>query len=162
MKATMLGSDRCLYTALLFSSLLLMACSSVGKDAGGGEGEALSASFEEAPRRLDLNRRTVVQSLSGESTSTKQKFVEVDITEVVNPKKIRLSFEVHHLDGDGEKILLGTFGLFPPDNPGKFIVPTKGLVGGEGRLELSMVVLDEVKAEDRVQVELKRLSLREE
>ena len=88
--------------------------------------------------------------------------VEIDIADVVNPKRIRLTFEVHYQreSGNGEKLLLGSFALYPPDNPGKFIVATGGRLRSGGAIVLSMRVLDEVGPEDRVRVTVRQISFR--
>jgi len=109
--------------------------------------------------RLDLTTRSVTKPVERALFDpASAKFAEVDIAEVRNPKKIRVTFEVHFQPENGERILLGSFALFPPDNPGRFIVPTRGRVRGGGELVLSMKVLDEVGAGDEVEVNVRRIS----
>ena len=123
--------------------------------------ERTSVTEREASFSLDLANRSVTKPLGSElADPASVKFVEVDISDVLNPRRVRLTFEVHHQRTNGEKILLGSFALFPPDHPGKFIVPTGGHLQNGGAIVLSMLVLDEVGPQDRVQVKVRRLSFR--
>lgn len=116
----------------------------------------------EATLRLDLGHRSLVQPIGRDLVDVEErKFVEIQITEIDNPKKIRITFELHYRR-DGDKLLLGTFAPFPPDNPDRFLVASRGELRAGGVLELSMVVLDEVGPGDEVRVELKPLSFRNE
>src|SRR5437016_7600479 len=54
------------------------------------------------------------------------KFVEVEVAEVRNPQRYTATFRVEYQTKPNEKINLGSFSLYPSDNPGKFIVPTQG------------------------------------
>lgn len=70
------------------------------------------------------------------------RFVRVDIAEVVNPAKVAVSFEVSYQPPGGAPVPLGSFSLYPPDNPGQFIVPTQAKVKAGGTIVVSMVVVD--------------------
>jgi len=85
------------------------------------------------------------------------KFVQVEVAEVVNPKRYGLTFDVYYEPSSDVKIQLGTFTLYPADNPGKFIVPTQGKVRNEGAIVLSMVITDKMEANDQVKVGIKRI-----
>ena len=52
--------------------------------------------------------------------------------------------------------------LYPPDNPGTFLVATRGSIRPDGAIVVSMVVLDETEPSDQVQVTLKRIVFREQ
>jgi hypothetical protein len=80
------------------------------------------------------------------------RFVQVEVINVKNPQKRPAQFEVHYQPADGEKILLGGFSLYPPDNPGKFIVPTQGKVKRDGMLILTLVRSDQVVPGDVVEM----------
>ena len=111
---------------------------------------------------LDLSNRSAARPIGpGLADPASARFVEVDISDVVNPKRIRLTFEVEYQPGNGEKLPLGSFALFPPDNPGKFIVATRGRLRSGGAVVLSMRVLDEVGPQDRVRVTVRRISFRQ-
>jgi hypothetical protein len=112
---------------------------------------------------LDLNKPQIEQSLEpGDREVERSKFVEVEVTEVNNPQKYPVKFQVSFQPKDGEKILLGSFSLFPPNNPGKFIVATQGKVKGEGKIILSLVTSDQAKAADTLKVGVKRIRFRSE
>ncbi len=85
------------------------------------------------------------------------KFVQVEVSEVLNPKKYALTFEVRYQPKSNTKIYLGGFSLYPADNPRKFIVPTQGKVKNEGAIVLSMVITDKVDTRDLVKVGVKRI-----
>jgi len=110
---------------------------------------------------LDLAHRETSQPLGAELVDpATQNFVEIEIVEVVNPEMKRLSFEVHYQPADGARMLLGTFGLYPPDDPGTFLIATSGKLRAAGALVLSLEVLDDVAPGDELQVKLRPLSLR--
>jgi hypothetical protein len=109
-----------------------------------------------------LSNRTLLQRIRPElDQPARRKFVEIEVTDVVNPKRIRITFEVHYRPDEGDKALLGSFALFPPDHPGNFLVATGGKVRNEGAIVLSMVVLDETGPDDQVRVTVKRISFRD-
>jgi len=93
------------------------------------------------------------------------KFVEVVVSRVENPTKLALTFVVEFETASGARTRLGVFSLFPPDNPGSFIVPTQGKVDGPGTILVVMQSPDrkEEGARDatNVQVEISRIALRE-
>ena len=125
--------------------------------------EKSSPAEQEGSFSLDLTNRSVTRPIGPElADPALAKFVEIDIADVLNPKKIRLTFEVHYQRENGEKLLLGNFALFPPDNPGKFIVATRGRLRSGGAIVLSMLVLDEVGPQDRVRVKVRQISFRRE
>lgn len=112
---------------------------------------------------LDLNKPQIEQSLEpGDREVERSKFVQVEVTEVNNPQKYPVKFEVSFQPKDQEKIFLGSFSLFPPTNPGKFIVATQGKVKGEGKIILSLMTSEQAKATDTLKVGVKRIRLRSE
>ena len=107
---------------------------------------------------LDLDKPEIEQPIeAGDTELANAKFVQVEVTQVTNPKNRPAEFEVSYQPKKGEKILLGSFSLYPPNHPGKFIVPTQGKVKGEGKLILTLTKSDEAVAGDVVQVGVKRL-----
>lgn len=149
------------HAARIACCLLLLAC----RSDGGTVGMAGAETAEPEPEViliLDLDERSVVQPIDREIGDAEElELIEVEILEIANPERIRILFEVHYHRG-GEELLLGTFAPFPPDNPGRFLVPTGGQLRPEGSVELSMVVLDEVGPEDRLRVELEPLTFRKQ
>lgn len=109
---------------------------------------------------LDNNKSSITQPLEPKNESLEGcKFVQVVVTEVLNPKKYPLTFEVRYQSKSGEKIYLGSFSLYPSDNPGKFIVATQGKVKGEGAIILSLVIPDKFDAKDTIKVTVKKMKL---
>lgn len=54
-----------------------------------------------------------------------KKYIQINISKVINPELESLSFTVYIEPADQHKKVLGSFSLFPPNNPGTFIVPTQ-------------------------------------
>jgi|ERR1051326_176681 hypothetical protein len=107
---------------------------------------------------LDLDKPEIEQPVeAGDAELANAKFVQVEVTQVTNPKNRPARFEVRYQPKDGEKIFLGSFSLFPPNNPGKFIVPTQGKVKREGKLILTLAKSDKTVAGDVVRVGVKKL-----
>jgi len=162
------GSSRarccaCLLVVLCVSS----SCSALdlGKssDVNGNDGQAThnSSKSDATVSYLDLANRSMTQAVEPDEVSG-ARFVQVEVTEVANRKKIPLSFEVRYQGKDDTRIYLGSFALYPPDNPGKFIVATQGKVKGDGAIVLTLVVSEKVDAEDIVKVGIKRIRLAKE
>ena len=110
---------------------------------------------DQAVHSLDLQNPEITQRIAAEDGDpATARFVQVEVVKVTNPGKRPAEFQVHYQPNDGEKILLGAFSLYPPDNPGKFIVPTQGKVKAEGKLILTLVKSDQVVAGDVVKVDV--------
>ena len=140
--------------------VLLLAAETLACAARSGEGGCTGGDGG-GPYRLDLASRTVTHAIGPElADAASQKLVQVEVAAVVNPKRIPLAFDVHYQPDKGERVLLGTFALFPPDNPGRFIVPTSGRLRGGGSVVLSMKTLQEPGAGDEVRVEVKGICFR--
>jgi hypothetical protein len=108
---------------------------------------------DQAVYSLDLQHPEITQKIRpDDGDAAKAPFVQVQIIAVNNPQKHPAQFEVHYQPTEGEKTLLGTFSLYPSDNPGKFIVPTQGKVKAEGVLILSLVKSDRIAAGDVFEV----------
>ena len=108
---------------------------------------------DQAVFSLDLQNPEIKQKiLPDDGDPAKARFVQVEVIKITNPQKRPAEFQVSYQPNGGEKILLGGFSLYPPDNPGKFIVPTQGKVKAEGTLILSLVKSDRVVAGDVVEV----------
>jgi len=108
---------------------------------------------DQAVFSLNLQNPEIMQKiLPDDGDPAKARFVQVEVIKITNPQKRPAEFQVRYQPIAGEKILLGGFSLYPPDNPGKFIVPTQGKVKAEGTLILSLVKSDRVVAGDVVEV----------
>ena len=141
--------------------LLVLACGSAGSLAQPRVEPAASAPHGRV-LLLDLRNRDVVQPIGpAMAAPEKQKFVQVEIAEVFNPAGIRVAFDVDFQPAGGEKIRLGTFTIFPLDNPGTFLVATQGRLRAGGSIVVSMVVLDAIGPQDELRVKLRGISLRD-
>ena len=113
---------------------------------------------DQAVYSLDLQNPEITQKiLPDDGDPAAARFVQVEVIRVTNPQKRQARFQVHYQQNEGEKILLGGFSLYPPDNPGKFIVPTQGKVKAEGKLILSLVKSDQIVAGDVVKVDIRSM-----
>jgi hypothetical protein len=120
----------------------------------GDAGPAVSPGYA-----LDLVNRTAVRTVDqGITAPQAKKFVQIEVTDVFNPQRIPLTFNVHYQATHGEKSLLGTFSLFPPDNPGTFIVATRGKLQSGGLILVSLEPLEQVDEAAEIRVQLKRIS----
>lgn len=106
---------------------------------------------------LDLNSLSVVQPLSQGENAEGNRFVQVEVVKVVNPKKLPVAFKVYYQTMRNEQVYLGSFGLFPSDNPGKFIVATQGKLKNGGAIVLTLVKPDKSEAGDVVQVGVRKI-----
>jgi hypothetical protein len=122
-------------------------------------GQVGSVSAGDAPRTLTAEHPSLTWSVPCLDRSSGDRFVEVDIPEVVNPRSVELAFQVHYQQDGSEPAYLGGFSLFPPDRPGRFIVPTQGKVEQTGRILLSLEPLEDPEAAAAVQVVLGRVRL---
>ena len=111
---------------------------------------------DQAVFSLDLQNPEITQKIvPGDGDVATARFVQVEVITATNPQKRPAEFRVHYQPNDGEKVLLGGFSLYPPDNPGKFIVPTQGKVKADGSLILSLVKSDQVVAGDVIKVDVR-------
>lgn len=108
---------------------------------------------------FDVNKKSIAQPFDPMIMKERYKFVQVEVTKVINPKKHPVTFEVHYEMINNEKIFLGSFSLYPSDNPGKFIVPTQGKLKNSGYIILSLIIPGEVKPNDTLKVTTKKIEL---
>jgi hypothetical protein len=73
-------------------------------------------------------------------------FVQIRIVQVINPQRIGVLFDVAFLADGGSRVRLGSFSLFPPDNPGQFIVATQHRVRSSGSIVVSLHTAQPVDA----------------
>jgi hypothetical protein len=91
---------------------------------------------------LDEKNKTITQPVDEQSASAAYGHVRMEVVRVTNPDKYLVSFEVFFQPEKGEKTMLGTFSLYPSDNPGKFIVPTQNKITAAGKLILELKIPD--------------------
>lgn len=108
---------------------------------------------------LDSTTREVARTIGPEvAEPQRKKFVKIEVVMVVNPRKIPLAFEVHYQPVKGKPFLLGTFSLFPPDNPGDFIIATKGKLQTGGVIIVSLMPLTKSRELPDIHVRIKPIS----
>jgi hypothetical protein len=136
---------------------VLLCCSTAGVTALAGNGEQgsdMAKAYE-----LTLSSPTLEQSIGPDiATPSLQKFVQIEVSRVNNPQRIALSFTLHFQPARGEPVYLGTFSLFPPDNPGKFIVATRGMLQSGGTVSVTLVPLQQVTGEQEISAWIKPLT----
>jgi hypothetical protein len=137
------------------------SCSGKSSDLVGinnGNRAVNSASSDEKLYYLDLNSPSIVQAIDATTENLENaKFVRVEVVDVVNPGKLPIAFQVHYQTRTGEKLYLGSFGLYPSDNPGKFLIATRGKLRKEGAVVLSLVRPENVVVGDTIRVGVKRM-----
>jgi hypothetical protein len=112
---------------------------------------------------LDVNKPTLVQPIvAADRIQEGRKFVQVEVVEVKNPKGYAATFRVDYQTKGGGRIFLGTFSLYPSDNPGKFIVPTQGKLRNEGAILLSLIIPDDFKSGDVLRVGVRKIKFLKE
>ena len=107
---------------------------------------------------LDSARPSIVQTIDATAIAAAS-FVRVEVAKVDNPGKYALSFNVDFRDSDGKSSRLGTFSLFPPDNPGSFIVPVQHKLRAGGSVVVSLVIVDTPAPDAQVRVGIGKISL---
>ena len=142
---------------LSLTALVILACGS------SSESRPNMTSVENADRGFTFTAKntTARQELPSDLRSPEDyKFVEVVVVDVINPKQDAIRFEVHYRPPNEGTIFLGTFSLFPADNPGTFIVPTQGKLRSEGELILSLVLPEDVPVSDALRITTRNMTLR--
>ena len=107
---------------------------------------------------LDIARPSIVQTIDATAIAAAS-FVRVEVAKVDNPGKYALSFNVDFRDAEANSVRLGTFSLFPPDNPGTFIVPAQGKLRAGGSIAVSLVIVDTPAPDAQVRVGIGKISL---
>lgn len=157
------GGDR-IGTFVVAACLAWLACNGQ-PDAGASrpDGGAVVSPDSGPPYVLDVAHPTVVRPIGSEAADlAPQKFVEVVVSRIVNRRRRGLVFDVSYRGKAGDEARLGQFAPFPPDRPGTFIVPTRGLLRHEGSIVVTLVPVDRIEAGDSVRVEIAAIRLRRE
>ena len=135
--------------------LLILLCGASCKGSATFKGDTLYY--------LDAHKRTIVQPVEPKDIPIEGcKFVQIEVTKIVNPKLHALTFEIIYQSEGDVKTNLGSFSPFPADNPGTFIVATQGKVKNRGAIILSLVIPDKIDAGDTVQATVKKMTFRKE
>jgi len=108
---------------------------------------------------LDAEKPTLIQAIQpSDNVGPDCKFVQVEVVEVQNPKQYTVTFKVEYQLKNAERVFLGSFSLYPSDNPGKFIISTQGNVRDQGAIVLSLVVPDDFKSGDLLRAGVRRVT----
>ena len=99
---------------------------------------------------------SITQAIEPTDRTQDCKFVQVEVVEVKNPKNFPVTFKVEY-QSKQEKVFLGTFSLYPPNNPGRFIVPAKAKLGQEGAVVLTLIIPAEAQNDGNWKVVVNRL-----
>ncbi|HEX6660342.1 MAG TPA: hypothetical protein VF067_00515 [Sphingomicrobium sp.] len=124
-------------TALAMIALLSTAC---GRPATTNNALSPESEYSLGPemRYMDFRQPTLAWPVPQAAAARGAKFVIARIEDVTNPKRVPLTFAVAFRPSGGQTIELGSFSLYPPDNPGRFIVATQGKVEAKGELLLTL------------------------
>ena len=101
-----------------------------------GNSTAQSAT-DTGSRVLDLEHPQLSQRIDDANPDTFD-FVRLTVAQVNNPKHVGLIFGVEFIPDGGTRTNLGGFSLYPPDNPGVFIVSTHHLVKSAGLVVVTL------------------------
>src|SRR5882724_7555870 len=107
---------------LCFILILFTSCNGrtlqLSNDSNGGG--VTKSDDNETLYYLDIKKPSIVQPLDPGTMEQGRayKFVQVEVAKVVNPKKYPLTFQVHYQLSRDVKTYLGSFSLYPSDNPG--------------------------------------------
>lgn len=111
---------------------------------------------------LNQHKKEIIQPVYADMLlKGKHRFLQVDVVKVINPQKRPLIFYVYYQYLNKEKILLGSFSLYPADNPGRFIVATNGNVEKEGSIILLLTSPAKIEATDQLEVAVKKITFRQ-
>jgi hypothetical protein len=144
-------------TGLAALAAVLVACG-CGAAESPARQQSQATTGEVAMQYLDSARPSIVQAIDT-ATIAAARFVQVEVAQVENPRKYALSFDVDFRDPDGKVVRLGTFSLFPADNPGTFIVPVQGKVRAGGSIVVSLVTVDKPEPGAPLRVGIGKISL---
>jgi len=121
----------------------------------GGEPSVIAPSYI-----INANNLSVVYQVQHADIKPQhKKFIQVKIKSVINPSKISLSFNVYRLPITGKKSFVGTFSLFPSDNPGNFIVATQGKFKIDDQVEVALDVIDAIDKNINLQITIDSISM---
>ena len=121
----------------------------------------LSQSFS-APsageRVLDLAHPKISERIETDHASAFD-FVRLTVAQVDNPKRVGLSFDVAFIGDRGTQVQLGGFSLYPPDNPGSFLVSTRHSIDSSGFVVVTLHTVTPVDAGTRLTVTISAVTL---
>jgi hypothetical protein len=131
--------------------LLLSSCGS-GKPLKSSDSSRKNPTEGKQVRYIDIQNPSITRAVEPADSAEVAKFVQIEIVEVQNANRYVASFRVEYWPREGEKIFLGAFSLYPPDNPATFIVPTHGKVKIEGSIVVSLIIPKDYRQGDLLKV----------
>jgi hypothetical protein len=131
--------------------LLLSSCGS-GKILKSSESPRKNPTEGKQVRYIDIQNPSIAHAVEPGDSAEVAKFVQIEIVEVQNAKRYVATFRVEYQPREGEKIFLGAFSLYPPDNPATFIVSTHGKVKSEGSIIVSLIIPRDYRQGDLLKV----------
>jgi hypothetical protein len=152
--------------------LLVMAASCGARGKSSGDTVARAGTSRGAPDRpvtpqnqllhLDLTSPTLTQWLGAQRDVRDAKFVEIEVVRVVNPKYFPVTIRVDYAQapGRGQIAHLGSFSLYPVNNPGTFIVGTQDELRPDGAVILTLERPEKAQAADTLALWLRPLKFR--
>ena len=127
---------------------------------GANAGATMTPPPQDSSRHLDLASPTLTQALGAEGALVRDaKFVQVDVSSVINPKRRTVTIAVDYAPPTGPRVHLGSFSLFPADNPGKFIIATQGKLRPEGSVVLTLQPPPNATIADTVRLVIRSIRL---
>ena len=106
---------------------------------------------------LSLSRPTAEQMVMPDLVSADgQTFVQIEVSEVDNPKRLPLSLSVHAETDDRGAIYLGSVNLSPSTGEEKFLIATQGTLQGGGKIKVTLLPLQDPGSNRAIRVRLKR------
>lgn len=124
---------------------------------------AVAGPAEEAVHHLDLAAPSATRVIGPDVAEPRaRKLVQIEVTAVDNPERVPIGLDVIRRGPSGEETRLGSVSLFPPDNPGTFVVATGGRLGAGDVVEIRLVVLGDAPADAPIRVDLGPIVLRRE
>jgi hypothetical protein len=114
---------------------------------------------QERPRVLDLTSPALVEPLGEQAGAVREnRFVRVEVVNVVNPRRLPVTVRVDYAPPTGDRVHLGSFSLFPSDQPGKFIVATQGRVSSGGAIVLTLEKPRSVVPSDTIRIAIRPIT----
>ena len=120
------------------AALLAGACEPTSGNRAVAAGEPASSGRQGQVRHLDSAHRSLIFAVAAAAAGEDRGFVAVEIAEVTNPGRLPLTFQVGFRPAGGSVAPLGSFSLYPADNPGRFIVATRGRARERGEIVLTL------------------------
>lgn len=127
-------------TLIAVAVLVLPAAAACGPTAGSNDvpTDRSEYSLGREMRYIDSRNPELSWPVTAAAAARRPKFVIVRIGKITNPAHAPLTFAVAFRSSGNDLFELGSFSLYPSDNPGRFIVATQGKVAADGHIILAL------------------------